>query len=107
MAKASGGLLTLTNVTGYGLLLVDGSLRIYPPFQDMVTSLAICTSGMIIVSGQTTIESGLSPVLIRGAVLGNVLSVLNKDVTISLDACPISRTLPLFPIKVLNWRQLL
>ncbi len=97
-AKPSGGLLTLTNVTGYGLLLVDGSLRVYPPFH---------WEGMIIVSGQTTIESGLSPVLIRGAVFANVLSILNKDVTISLDACPISRTLPVFPIKVLNWRQLL
>ncbi len=98
VAKPLGGLLTLTNVTGYGLLLVDGSLRIHPPFH---------WEGMIIVSGQMTIESGVSPVLVRGAVLADVLTILNRDVTISLDSCHISRTLPVMPITVLNWRQML
>ncbi|MDR4494109.1 MAG: hypothetical protein R3B74_06760 [Nitrospirales bacterium] len=98
VAKPSGGMLILTNVTGYGLLLVDGSLRIYPPFH---------WEGMIIVSGQATIESGLSPVLIQGVVWANELSVLNNDVTITMDSCPISRILRIFPTKVLNWRQLL
>ena len=93
-----GGLQTLTNVTGYGLLLVNGSLRIYPPFH---------WDGMIIVTGQATIESGLSPVLIRGAVLADTFQILNNTVTISLDTCPIAATLPLLPLKILNWRQVL
>lgn len=98
VSKPPGGLLTLTNVSGYGLLLIDGSLRVYPPFH---------WEGLIIVSGQATIESGLSPVLIQGAVWVDTLVILNNNVTISLDTCPISSTLRILPIKVWNWRQLL
>ncbi len=98
IAEPPGGVLTLTNVTGYGLLLVKGSIRIYPPFH---------WDGMIIVAAQAIVESGLSPVLIRGAVLADTLQILNNIVTISLDTCPIAATLPLLPLKVLNWRQVL
>jgi len=98
VAQPAQGPLTLTNVIGYGFLLVDGSLRIHPPFR---------WEGLIIVTGQVTVEAGLSPVLIRGALLADTIQILNDTVTIALDACPIAATLPLLPVKVLHWRQVL
>ena len=98
VATPPGGWLRVTNVNGYGLLLVEGSLRIYPPFQ---------WEGMIIVTGQTTVEAALGPVRIRGAIWSDTLQILNNIVNISLDTCPIAATLPLLPVQVLNWRQVL
>ena len=98
VADYSGGLLRVTNVTGYGVLLVDGSLEIFPPFH---------WEGLILVTGQVTVQAGFSPVTIRGAVFMDSLQLLNNTITISLDTCPIAAALPLLPIRILNWRQIL
>ena len=98
VADYSGGLLRVTNVTGYGVLLVDGSLEIFPPFH---------WEGLILVTGQVTVQAGFSPVTIRGAVFIDSLQLLNNTITISLDTCPIAAALPLLPIRILNWRQIL
>ncbi len=97
-AEPASGLLTLTNITGYGILLVKGSLQVFPPFN---------WKGLIVVSGGAVIQPGLSPAVIRGAVYVDQLQVLSDDVTIILDTCSIAAALRNLPLQVLTWRQLL
>jgi hypothetical protein len=97
-AEPASGVLSLYGVSGFGVLLVDGSLRIVPPFQ---------WEGLVLVSNEIIIEEGVSPVHIRGALYADSIQIFGDHVTIVLDTCPIAASLPLFPLKVLNWRQLL
>ncbi len=97
-AEPANGVLSLYGVSGYGVLLVDGSLRIVPPFQ---------WDGLVLVSNGIVIENGVSPVHIRGALYADSIQIFGDHVTIALDTCPIAASLPFFPLKVLNWRQLL
>ncbi len=97
-AEPASGVLTLTNVTGYGILLVKGALRVVPPFN---------WKGLIVVSGGFMLEVGPSPVSIHGAVYVDHLQALNDEVALVLDACPIASSLRILPVQVLTWRQLL
>ncbi len=97
-AEPSGGTVTLSQVTGYGLLLVKGNIQISAPFQ---------WEGLVVVSGQATFSGGLGPSTINGALYADEIHVLNDDITITFDTCPIAATLRTLPVKVLTWRQIL
>jgi hypothetical protein len=97
-AEPSGGTLTVSLVTGYGILLVKGDVQIAAPFQ---------WEGLILVSGQATFTGGLGSSIINGVLYADRVQVLNNDVSITLDTCPIAATLRTLPVQVLTWRQLL
>ena len=97
-AEPLSGLLTLSQVSGYGILLVKGNVQIAAPFQ---------WQGLIVASGQITFSGGLGSATINGALYAERVQVLHHDVSIALDTCPIARTLRTLPVQVLTWRQVL
>ena len=97
-AEPVGGTLTVSQVTGYGILLVKGNVQIVAPFQ---------WEGLIVVSGQATFTGGLGSLILNGALYADRVQVLYDDVSIILDTCPIAATLRTLPVQVLTWRQLL
>ena len=97
-AEPSSGVLTVSQVTGYGILLVKGHVQIAAPFQ---------WEGLIVASGQVTFAGGSGSSIFNGALYADRVQVLNNNVSITLDACPISATLRTLPVQVLTWRQLL
>jgi hypothetical protein len=97
-AEPSGGTLNLSQVTGYGILLVKGNAQIAAPFQ---------WEGLVVVSGQVTFSGGLGSSNLNGALYADRVQVLHDDVSITLDTCPIAATLRTLPVQTLNWRQLL
>jgi hypothetical protein len=97
-AEPSNGTLTVSQVTGYGILLVKGNLQISAPFQ---------WAGLILVSGQATFAGGRGSSTLNGALYADRVQVLNDNVNITLDTCPIAATLRTLPVQVITWRQLL
>jgi len=97
-AEPSGGMLTVSQVTGYGILLVKGNVKISAPFQ---------WEGLILVSGQVEFSGGIGSSILNGALYADQVQVLNSNVSITLDTCPIATTLRTLPVQVLTWRQLL
>jgi hypothetical protein len=97
-AEPSSGNLVVSQVTGFGILLVKGNVQIVAPFQ---------WQGLVVVSGQVTFSGGLGSSILNGALYANRIQVLHDDVSISLDTCPIAATLRTLPVQVLTWRQLL
>jgi len=97
-AEPSSGTLTVSQVTGYGLLLVKGNVHIVAPFH---------WAGLLVVSGQITFAGGLGSLILNGALYADQVHVLHDDVNVTLDTCPIAATLRALPVQVLTWRQLL
>jgi hypothetical protein len=97
-AEPSGGTLTVSQVTGYGILLVKGNVQITAPF---------LWEGLILVSGQVTFSGGLGSSTLNGVLYADRIQVFNDNVSITLDTCPIAETLRTLPLQVLTWRQLL
>ncbi len=97
-AEPSSGALHLSQVSGYGILLVKGNVQIAAPFQ---------WQGLVIVSGQVIFTGGLGSSILNGVLYADQVQMLHDDVSITLDTCPIAATLRTLPVKILNWRQLL
>ncbi len=97
-AEPSSGTLTVSQVTGYGILSVKGNVQIAAPFH---------WEGLILASGQVTFIGGLGSSILNGALYANRVQMLNNNVSITLDTCPIAATLRTLPLQVLTWRQLL
>jgi PilX N-terminal len=90
--------LAVQNLNGYGMLLVTGNLKISAPFH---------WEGLIIVAGQVTFDGGIGTSVIQGALLANQVQILNGEVKMTLDTCPIAASLRVLPVVTLNWQQLL
>ena len=97
-AEPLSGMLNVSQVTGYGILLVQGNVQIAAPFQ---------WEGLVVVAGQATFSGGLGSSVLNGALFADRIHVLHDDVRITLDTCPMAATLRTLPVQVLNWRQLL
>lgn len=90
--------LAVQNLNGYGILLVTGNLNISAPFH---------WEGLIIVSGQVTFDGGIGTSVIQGALLADQVQILNGEVKMTLDTCPIAASLRVLPVATLSWQQLL
>lgn len=95
-AEPTSGTLNISQVIGYGILLVTGNIQIAAPFQ---------WEGLVVVSGQVTFAGGLGSSILKGALYADRVQVLHNDVSITLDTCPIAATLRTLPVQVLTWRQ--
>ncbi len=90
--------LAVQNLNGYGILLVTGNLSISAPFH---------WEGLIIVTEQVTFDGGIGNSVIQGALLADQVQVLNGEVKMTLDTCPIAASLRVLPVATLSWQQLL
>jgi len=61
----------------------------------------------VIVSGQVTFDGGIGTSAIQGALLADQVQILNGEVTMTLNTCPIAASLRVLPVATLNWQQLL
>ncbi|TFG62958.1 MAG: hypothetical protein E4H32_05085 [Nitrospirales bacterium] len=91
-------LLAVQNLNGYGVLLVKGNVNVSAPFH---------WEGLVIVSGQVTFDGGIGTSAIQGALFADQVQILNGDVRMTLDTCPIVVSLRVLPVATLNWQQLL
>jgi hypothetical protein len=92
------GGLKLQNVTGYGLLLVDG---------DLTIGGNVDWYGVILVTGIVTMNGGggINDINIRGAVLAEQTVPVNGNIDIAYDTCSINNSLYGQTRKVISWRQ--
>ncbi|HNP30807.1 MAG TPA: pilus assembly PilX N-terminal domain-containing protein [Nitrospirales bacterium] len=91
-------ILAVQNLNGYGVLLIRGNLKVSAPFH---------WEGLVIVSGQVTFDGGTGTSVIQGALLADQVQILNGEVRMSLDTCPIAASLRVLPVVTLNWQHLL
>ena len=90
--------LTIQNVVGYGILLVEGNLQIRGPIQ---------WRGLIVSSGILTLDGATGQVQILGGVWSNQIQHVAGDLTITYDSCEIKTALMNRPLTVIQWRQVL
>jgi hypothetical protein len=91
--------LKLKNVTGYGLLLVDGDLKM----DDDATWY-----GLVYVTGLLESKAGNDTddrALIRGAALAGMVSIpTNKRLDVEYDVCHIAKSMAKQPLKIRRWK---
>ena len=93
--------LKLSNVTGYGILLVDGDLELAGGFN---------WNGIILVTGAVKLNGGGNdPVNVAGQLLSGTSTVtdisINGGNNIGYDSCKVKNAVTSAPLTVLNWKQ--
>ena len=90
--------LSISNGTGYGLLLVEGNLTI---------NGGVDWNGLILVTGTMTLNGGGGPntVNIMGAVMGQGITNINGNVNITYDSCEVRNALNNKSLQVISWRD--
>jgi Tfp pilus assembly protein PilX len=92
--------LKLNNVTGYGLLLVDG---------DLVLGGGFTWYGPILVTGSVTLNGGGSDINIHGQILSGTSTLTDVTVNggnvINYNSCEIKKAFSTQPLGVVNWKQ--
>jgi hypothetical protein len=93
------GDIKLQNVTGHGMLLVDGDLEMRG---DTEWNGTIVVAGTFSFSGNAGNAHGSS---INGALMANSVSALNGNVTITYDSCEVNKSTDSHPLEVINWQR--
>jgi Tfp pilus assembly protein PilX len=92
--------LKLNNVTGYGVLLVDG---------DLVLGGGFTWYGPIVVTGSVTLNGGGSDINIHGQILSGTSTLTDVTVnggnTINYNSCEIKKAFATQPLPVVNWKN--
>ena len=91
-----GGLM-MSNVDGFGNLIIDGDLTLGGGFT---------WTGLVVVNGTVTFNGGGSGVNITGAVMSGDAIDLNGGLEIYYDSCAVGESLSALGYDLLNWRQL-
>ncbi|MCF6154295.1 MAG: hypothetical protein E3K36_03380 [Candidatus Brocadia sp.] len=92
--------LKLNNVTGFGILLVEGDLELGGNFN---------WNGLILVTGKIKMNGGGTGIIISGAIFSGDSSQTdstNGQVTVKYDSCEIENALINQPLKVIKWREI-
>ena len=88
--------LKLSNVNGYGVLLVDGDLEMGGGFS---------WEGLILVNGTLTFNGGGSGINIKGAVMAVETVDINGGLDIRYDSCNVNKAFANQSLRVVNWRS--
>lgn len=98
-SETSGNLggLKMSNVDGFGNLIIDGDLTLGGGFT---------WTGLVVVTGTITFNGGGSGVNITGAVMSGDAVSLNGGLEIYYDSCAVGESLNAMAYELLNWRQL-
>ena len=91
------GGLKMSNVDGYGTLIVDG---------DLTMGGGFTWTGLVLVTGTLTFNGGGSGVNITGAVMAGDAVSLNGSLEIYYDSCAVGESLSSLGYELINWRQL-
>lgn len=91
------GGLKMSNIDGYGTLIVEGDLTMGGGFD---------WTGLVVVTGTLTFNGGGSGVNITGAVMSGGTVSLNGGLEIYYDSCAVGDSLNLLGYELINWRQL-
>lgn len=91
------GGLKMSNVDGFGNLIIDGDLTLGGGFT---------WTGLVVVTGTVTFNGGGSGVNITGAVMSGDAIDLNGGLEIYYDSCAVGESLSALGYDLLNWRQL-
>ena len=91
------GGLKMSNVDGFGTLIVEG---------DLTMGGGFTWTGLVVVSGTVTFNGGGSGVNITGAVMSGDAVSLNGGLEIYYDSCAVGESLSSLGYERLNWRQL-
>lgn len=87
--------LKLQNVTGYGILLVEGDLTLGGGFT---------WNGIILCTGTLTFNGGGSGINILGAVLADQTVDINGGIDIKYDSCMVSNSLNNQGLDTISWK---
>lgn len=92
--------LKLNNVTGYGILLIDGDLELGGGFTWY---------GPIVVTGSVTLNGGGAGINIHGQILSGTSTLtdvtINGGNVIQYNSCDLKKAFAGQPLVVLNWKQ--
>ena len=92
--------LKLNNVTGYGILLIDGDLELGGGFTWY---------GPILVTGSVTLNGGGSGINVHGQILSGTSTLtdvtINGGNVIQYNSCELKKAFATQPLTVLNWKQ--
>ena len=88
--------LKLSNVTGYGILLVEGDLTLGGGF---------VWNGLILVTGTLVFNGGGSGINIKGAVLANQTIDINGGVDVRYDSCMVDDSLNNQSLNTTIWKE--
>lgn len=91
------GGLKMSNVTGYGNLIIEGDLEMGGGFT---------WNGLVVVTGTVKFNGGGSGVNIAGAVMAEDTVSVNGGLEIYYNSCAIDDAVSVLGYKVINWRQL-
>ncbi|MFQ5965159.1 MAG: PilX N-terminal domain-containing pilus assembly protein [Candidatus Scalinduaceae bacterium] len=94
-----GGKLSLSGITGFGVLLVEGDLDLNAGFS---------WSGLIVVTGACNASGGGGPntVNVKGALLANPFNAANGHVKIRYYSCEIENALFTRPAIPISWKEI-
>lgn len=92
--------LKLQNVTGYGILLVQGDLELGGGFQ---------WNGIILTTGSVTLNGGGSGINIQGLIFTGTSTLtditINGGNVIGYDSCKVKNALSGTGVRMVNWKQ--
>ena len=92
--------LKLNNLTGYGLLLIEG---------DLVLGGGFTWYGPILVTGSVTLNGGGGGINIHGQILSGTSTLtdvtINGGNVINYNSCDIKKAFATQPLTVVNWKQ--
>lgn len=91
------GGLKMSNVDGFGTLIVEG---------DLTMGGGFAWTGLVLVTGTVTFNGGGSGVNITGAVMSGDALDLNGGLEIYYDSCAVGESLSSLGYDLINWRQL-
>ncbi|MCK4508537.1 MAG: hypothetical protein KAU27_08355 [Desulfuromonadales bacterium] len=91
------GGLRMSNVNGFGNLIVEG---------DLTMGGGFTWTGLVVVTGILTFNGGGSGVNITGAVMSGDAVDLNGGLEIYYDSCAVGKALSSLNYELINWRQL-
>ena len=86
--------LDMRNLTGYGILLVDG---------DLTLSGGFAWYGLVLCSGTLTLNGGGAGVNIYGAALGNQTIDINGGLDLRYDSCQIASAVGGQALQIISW----
>jgi hypothetical protein len=88
--------LSISDGTGYGLLLVEG---------DLTMSGGFSWNGLILVTGTITVDGGGGDTNIMGAIMGQQIVEINGGMNITYNSCEVRNTLNNKSLQVISWRD--
>ena len=92
--------LKLNNLTGHGILLVDG---------DLVLGGGFTWYGPIVVTGSVTLNGGGQDINVHGQILSGTSTLtdvtINGGNVIQYNSCELKKAFATQPLVVLNWKQ--